>query len=64
MSLLYSGVRASEMLAAKWRDIDLKEGVLTVRRHKMAEKNGAPKRIVLSKRVLEIIGSMPHGGEY
>ena len=39
--LLYTGMRCGEMLALRWRDVDLEQGILTIEKSRSVAKNRA-----------------------
>lgn len=53
--LLQTGLRKSEFLGLRWKDIDLKAGVLTIPR----SKNGETRHVPLTSTVRAIIGNLP-----
>ncbi len=53
--LLQTGLRKSEFLSLRWKDVDLKAGVLTIPR----SKNGETRHVPLTSTVRTIIGSLP-----
>lgn len=38
---LYTGMRCGEMLALRWRDMDLEQGILTIDKSRSVAKNRA-----------------------
>src|SRR4029450_1211796 len=53
--LLQTGLRKSEFLGLRWKDVDLKAGVLTIPR----SKNGETRHVPLTSTVRSIIGTLP-----
>lgn len=53
--LLQTGLRKSEFLGLRWKDVDLKAGVLTIPR----SKNGETRHVPFTSTVRGIIGSLP-----
>lgn len=53
--LLQTGLRKSEFLGLRWKDVDLKVGVLTIPR----SKNGETRHVPLTSTVRGILGSLP-----
>jgi integrase len=53
--LLQTGLRKSEFLGLRWKDIDLKAGVLTIPR----SKNGETRHVPLTSVVRAIVGNLP-----
>jgi len=57
---LYTGARRGELLAARWDQVDVKRGLLTL----PTSKSGKPRFIELSSLVLDTLGKIPrHLGE-
>lgn len=53
--LLNTGLRKSEFLNLRWKDVDLRAGVLTIPR----SKNGATRHVPLNSTVRQILGHLP-----
>jgi integrase len=53
--LLQTGLRKSEFLGLRWKDVDLKVGVLTIPR----SKNGETRHVPMTSTVRAIIGRLP-----
>jgi integrase len=53
--LLHTGLRKSEFLGLRWKDVDLRAGVLTIPR----SKNGETRHVPLTSRVRSILGGLP-----
>jgi integrase len=53
--LVQTGLRKSEFLGLRWKDVDLKAGMLTIPR----SKNGEMRHVPLTSTVRSIIGSLP-----
>ena len=53
--LLDTGLRKSEFLGLRWKDVDLRAGVLTIPR----SKNGETRHVPLTSRVRGILGGLP-----
>lgn len=52
MLVLLTGCRSGEIVAARWRDVDLERGVWTIRE----TKNGAPNDVMLCQQAIELLG--------
>lgn len=52
MLVLLTGCRSGEIVAARWRDVDLERGVWTIRE----TKNGEPHDVMLCQQALELLG--------
>lgn len=55
--LLLTGARKSEILKARWENINVEQGILTV----PLSKSGKPRHIALSRAALAVIAEIPHG---
>ena len=53
--LLQTGLRKSEFLGLRWKDVDLRAGMLTIPR----SKNGETRHVPLTSTVRAIVGSLP-----
>jgi integrase len=53
--LLQTGLRKSEFLSLRWKDVDLRAGMLTIPR----SKNGETRHVPLTSTVRAIVGSLP-----
>ena len=53
--LLHTGLRKSESLGLRWKDVDLRAGVLTIPR----SKNGETRHVPLTSKVRAILGGLP-----
>ena len=52
MLVLLTGCRSGEIVAARWRDVDLERGVWTIRE----TKNGEPHDVMLCQQAIELLG--------
>lgn len=52
MLVLLTGCRSGEIVAGRWRDVDLERGVWTMRE----TKNGEPHDVMLSQQAIELLG--------
>lgn len=55
--LLLTGARKSEILKARWENVDLERGVLTI----PVSKSGKARHIILSAAAMAVISSLPRG---
>ena len=58
--LLFTGARKSEILAARWENIDMKRRILTV----PLSKSGKARHIPLSDAALQVLAEIPHKSEW
>ena len=58
--LLFTGARKSEILAARWENIDMKRRLLTV----PLSKSGKARHIPLSDAALQVLAEIPHKSEW
>lgn len=58
--LLFTGARKSEILAARWEDVDLERRILTV----PLSKSGKARHIPLSDAALLVLAEIPHKSEW
>jgi integrase len=53
--LRFSGARPGELAAAKWTDLDLERGVITLHKHKTAKKTRRPRVIALNAVLVKLL---------
>jgi len=58
--LLFTGARKSEVLAARWENVDLERRILTV----PLSKSGKARHIPLSDAALQVLSEIPHKSEW
>ena len=54
-----TAARKSELLRAEWKDVNLETGLL----HLYETKNGSPRAVLLSRKAIEIVKSIPRGDD-
>ena len=60
ITAVYTGLRKTDVLTLKWRNVDLERGLIRL----VEEKTGKTRNIVLNKDMITLLQSLPIKGEY